>query len=143
MSDALQTVMRIRKLAVDEAKRALVEALNVEDHARRVADAAEARIGIEGQIAADLETGDGAVEAFAAWWPTGRAIAMRTRTAHEHTLLEVARARAGLTATRAAAEAAESLQERRQAEQALEATRCSQAVMDEIASQQAARTKQL
>ena len=78
MSDALQTVMRIRKLAVDEAKRALAESLNVEDQARRVADAAEAQIGIEGQIAADLETGDGAVEAFAAWLPT----ATRTRAAH-------------------------------------------------------------
>ena len=142
MSDALQTVMRIRKLAVDEAKRALAESLNVEDQARRVADAAEAQIGIEGQIAADLETGDGAVEAFAAWLPTGRAIATRTRAAHESTLLEVARARAGLTATRAAAEAAESLQERREAERALEAARRNQAVMDEIASQQAARTKQ-
>ena len=141
MSDALQTVMRIRKLAVDEAKRALAESLNVEDQARRVADAAEAQIGIEGQIAADLETGDGAVEAFAAWLPTGRAIATRTRAAHEYSLLEVARARAGLTATRAAAEAAESLQERREAERALEAARRYQAVMDEIASQQAARTK--
>ncbi len=142
MSDALHTIMRIRKLAVDEARRALAEALKTEDEARRVANAAEAQIGIEGQIAADLEAGDGAVEAFAAWLPTGRAIAMRTRSAHEHTLLEVARARAGLTATRAAAEAAQSVQEQREAERMLEAARRGQAVMDEIASQQAARTKQ-
>ncbi len=141
MSDALKTVMRIRKLAVDEAKRGLAEALTVEDQARRVADAAEAQIGIEGEIAADLDAGDRAVEAFAAWLPTGRANAARTRAAHEQTLLEVARARAGLSAARAAAEAAESLQERREAELALEAARRDQAAMDEIAAQQAARAK--
>ena len=141
MSDALATVMRIRKLAVDEAKRALVEALTVEDQARRVADAAEAQIGIEGEIAADLNSGDGAVEAFAAWLPTGRANAARTRAAHEQTLLEVARARAGLSAARASAEAAKNLQERREAELALDAARRNQATMDEIGSQMAARAK--
>ncbi len=141
MADALQTVMRIRKLAVDEAKRALAEALTVEDAARREADAADAQIGIEGEIAADLDTGDGAVEAFAAWLPVGRAQAIRTRAAHEQTLLEVARARAGLGAARAAAEAADNLQQRKEAEAAVQANRRSQAVLDEIAAQQAERLK--
>ena len=141
MSDALQTVMRIRKLAVDEAKRALAEALSAEDAARTEAEAAEAQIGIEGEIAADLNSDDGAVEAFARWLPTGRAIAARTRAAHEQTLLEVARARAGLSAARAAAEAAERLKQRREAEAAVEAGRRSQAAMDEIALQQAARAR--
>ena len=139
MSDTLQTVMRIRKLVVHEAKRALAEALVAEDAARSQADNAEAQIGIEGEIAADLNSGDGAVEAFAAWLPTGRSIAARTRAAHEQTLLEVARARAGLSAARAAAEAAETLKERRDAEAAVEVGRRDQAALDEIASQQAAR----
>ncbi len=141
MSDALQTVMRIRKLAMDEAKRALAEALGTEDAARVEAEAAEAQIGIEGEIAADLNSDDGAVEAFARWLPTGRAIAVRTRAVHEQTLLEVARARAGLSAARAAAEAAEAFKERREAEAAVGAGRRSQAAMDEIALQQAARAR--
>ena len=141
MSDALATVMRIRKLAVDEAKRALAEALTLENTARQEAAAAEAQIGLEAEIAADLNTGDGAVEAFAAWLPVGRARAARARAAEEEAAVDVARARAGLSAARAAAEAADNLKERRDAEAAVEANRRSQATLDEIASQQHARAQ--
>ena len=139
MSDALETVLRIRKLTVDEAKRSLAASLSAEESARVKADAAEALIGSEGEIAADITVGDGAVEAYAAWLPIGRANATAARAAHEESLIAVTLARAGLSAARAAAEAALTMVERREAERALQASRRDQGELDEIASQQAAR----
>lgn len=132
--DPLEAVLRIRRMAVDTARRHLAEALTIEETARRHAEAAEARIVSEGQAAADIATGDSAVEAFAAWLPVGRAEAQTARVAHDKAVTDVNMARAAVTVARAAAEAAADLQLRRKADQALLAERRAQNALDEVAS---------
>lgn len=61
--DALATLARLRRLAVTEARRALAEALRVEERI-----AAEA-VAAERALMAEAEAGDPA--AYAAWLPRG------------------------------------------------------------------------
>lgn len=133
MPDPLATVLRIRRVTVDDARRALGEALRAADKMLEQAEAADKAIAAEGEIAADLEAGDNAVEAFAAWLPIGRARAHAAREACERAQSEVAKARAALTVARAAAEAADALLQRRRADAASQVARRVQADMDEIA----------
>jgi flagellar biosynthesis chaperone FliJ len=134
--DPLESVLRIRRMTVDDARRALAQSLRHEEVARHRAEAAEALIYREGEIAADLSVGDGAVEAYAAWLPTGRALLQVARAAHEQCSSDVAIARAALTIARAASEAASNLLARRVAEQNILLERRSQNLMDEVASRQ-------
>ncbi len=134
MPDPLATVLRLRRITVDEAKMALAAQLRVEDLASRAAAAAAAAIDAECDIAADLMAGDGAVEAFAAWLPVGRARAESARIAYDRASSDVARARAALTAARAAAEAADCLLRDRLAALAATAGRRSQSEADDIAA---------
>ncbi len=134
MPDPLSIVLRIRRVTVDEARRQVAAALMAQDIAEAVAEAADAAIGAEGEIAADLMADDSAVEAYAAWLPRGRARAEAARLACERAGSEVATARAALTVARAAAESADKLLERRRAAVAQDAARRAQADMDEVAS---------
>ncbi len=133
MPDPLATVLRIRRVTVDEARRLLSAALSAEEQADRTAAAADAAIGVEGEIAADLMAGDSAVEAYAAWLPVGRAQAAHAWAASDHARSDVARARAALTVARAAAESADTMLRDRQKAVAVEVARRAQAEMDEIA----------
>ena len=133
MPDPLATVLRIRRVTVDEARRHLSAMLHAEEQAERRAAGAEAAIGAEGEVAADLLAGDRAVEAYAAWLPVGRAQAAQARADCDRARSEVARARAALTVARAAAESADTMLRNRQAALAIEAARRAQGEMDEIA----------
>ncbi len=135
MPDPLETVLRIRRVTVDDAKRNLAALLRAASAAQAKADAADALILAEGELAANTD-GDHAVEAFAAWLPVGRAAATAARAAHEQVQSDMAKARAAVTVARAAAEAAESLLARRAAERAVAERRRTQAAMDEVAAQQ-------
>ncbi len=132
--DPLEAVLRIRRMTVDDARRVLVQRLREEEAARRRAEAAETLIYREGEIAADLSAGDGAVEAYAAWLPTGRAQLQAAWNTHEQSCSDVVIARAALTIARAAAEAASNFWARRVAEQNALLERRSQNFMDEVAS---------
>ncbi len=137
MPDPLDTVLRIRRMALDDAGRTLAACLHTEDDARQAAEAAEAAeaaIGAEGEMAADLSAGDGAVEAFARWLPVGRARVAAAQSREDTAVAETARARAGVTVARATMKAALALSERRAAERNLLAERRAQAVLDEIGS---------
>ena len=133
MPDPLDTVLRMRRVTVDDAKRELASLLRAEEVAHSKANALEALIGREGEVAADLAAGDDVVEAYAAWLPVGRANAAAARAASEQVRCEIAKARAALSAARAAAESAQKLLAKREAERSLEANRRSQAVIDEVA----------
>ncbi len=137
MSDPLATVLRIRRITVDDAKRELASLLQAEDAAQREADAADALIAQEGRAAATLAGGDDVVEAYAAWLPVGRAKAVAARAAYDKLRCDVSVARAALTVARAAAEVAQQLLTTRADERALQAERRSQAVMDEVATRRA------
>ncbi len=133
MRDALETVLRIRRVTLDDAKRALAATLRAEEAAQIEASKQEAAIAIEADIASDLGGDDSFVEAFAAWLPGGRARAAAARAAHEQAQSEVAKARAALTAARAAAEAASNLLDRQAALRQAEAAGHAQAEQDDAA----------
>ncbi len=107
--DPLQTVLRLRRIANDEARRAVSDAVAQETVAQRVADMVEDEIARETALACKLEADDAAVETFGAWLTCARQRAEATRDAAERAEAETARARAALNLTRAGLEAAEAL----------------------------------
>lgn len=107
--DPLQTVLRLRRLASIEARRAVSDAVARETLAQRVADMAEDEIARETALACVLEASDAAVEAFGAWLTCARQRAEAARSAAERAGAETARARAALNLARAGLEAAEAL----------------------------------
>ena len=130
--DALDSLLRVRRASEDEAKRAFAACLAEETLARQRAEAAEAAITREGEIAADLAGGDHAVEAYAAWLPVGQNEVLRTRAAHEQATANVVLARVTLTLAHAAAEAALTFLERRAAEEKAALAKRTQAILDEV-----------
>lgn len=132
---AIQTVARLRRLALDDASEALSRALAAEAIAAARADEATRQIADEAAAASSLTGDDGMVEAFAAWLPGARQHAAEARDACERAGAEVARLRAVLTASRAAYEAVETLLAQRTEAEAKERDRRSQAELDEAGRQ--------
>lgn len=132
---AIQTVARLRRLALDDASQALSRALAAETIAAARADEATRQIADEAAAASSLTGDDGMVEAFAAWLPGARQHAAEARDACERAGAEVARMRAVLTASRAACEAVEALLTQRAEAEARERDRRSQAELDEAGRQ--------
>ena len=132
---AVQTVARLRRLALDDASQALSRALAAEAAAAARADEATRQIAEEAAAASSLTGTDATVEAFAAWLPGARQHAAETREACERAGAEVARLRAVLTASRAACEAVETLLAQRTKAEAKERDRRSQAELDEAGRQ--------
>ena len=131
--DQLDILLRLRRAAEDEAKRALVVRLTEETAARRRLQMAEARIRRERDIATDPGQNDGAVEAYIAWLPAGRQDVAAAQATHEQTVIKVTLARAELNIAHAAAEAADEFLEQRDVKAAAVVARKSQAALDEIA----------
>ena len=65
--DPLEPLLRLRRMAADEARRGLAERLRIESEAAAAVAAIEAAIERETDVATDLASGDAEVEAFAAW----------------------------------------------------------------------------
>jgi hypothetical protein len=61
--DPLESLLRLRRLAVDEARHGLADRLRVESEAARSVAAIEASIEHETAVATDLASGDAEVEA--------------------------------------------------------------------------------
>lgn len=132
---AIQTVARLRRLALDDASQALSRALAAEAAAADRADQATRQIAEEAAAASSLTGTDSTVEAFAAWLPGARRHAAEARETCERAGDEVARLRAVLTASRAAYEAVETLLAQRTEAEAKERDRRSQAELDEAGRQ--------
>ncbi len=109
---ALATLRRLRRRALEEAARALAEAQAVQDQAEAAAGAARRRLDAEREAAEDLAAGDGAVEAYAAWLPRGRAALAGAAAAQVRATAVTDLARHRLAAARVAMEAADLLAER-------------------------------
>lgn len=133
--EALVTVARLRRLALDDASQAVSRALAAEAVAATRADDATRQIADEAAMASNLNGDDAMVEAFAAWLPGARQHASETREACERAGAEVARLRAVLTASRTASEAVETLLAQRAEAQAEDRNRRSQAELDEAGRQ--------
>ncbi len=131
--DPLQTVLRLRKTAVDTARADLVAHEAQMQAALAAVRRAEAAIAEEMAVASRLDADDGAVEAFARWLPRGRAATdeARARAGRADEACSLARAR--LTVARSAHEAVESLIQRRDAAAQGETDRRDQLALDELA----------
>lgn len=105
--DPLSTLLRVRRVALDEARRALADCLDAEAAAAEALTRAEAEILRERAAAASLDADDAAVEAFAGWLRLARGRAEQARLAHERVTAETARARAIVALARGSFEAAQ------------------------------------
>jgi hypothetical protein len=102
--DPLESLVRLRRLAADEARRGLADCLRDEEAAAHAVAAIEADIERETEAAANLATSDAEVEAFAAWLRRIRPIQYAAHVAVDRTEAETVRARAVLAAARSAVE---------------------------------------
>jgi flagellar export protein FliJ len=129
--DPLAAVLRLRRLAMEDATRDFAECLRSEAEAGKAVAAVEAAIDRETEIASSLEAGDAVVEAFGAWLKRVRKDLRAAQTLHEHSENETARARAALGVARAAVKATEHLIAEQDAAATLEVARQEQRELDE------------
>ncbi len=111
--DPLSTLIKVRKLACDDAQRRLVEALAQETRAEHLSHSIELTIAQETEAATDVNGTDDMVEAFAAWLPGARKQLASARQILLDRQAETLRVRAELTACRTAMETVETLQKQR------------------------------
>lgn len=135
--DPLEALLRLRRLAADEARRGLAECLRVESEAAAAVAAIEVKIEQETEVASSLAAGDAEVEAYAAWLHRIRPKQAAAHAAEAEAETATVRARGVLGAARAAVRAAEEMLERHAAALHAEDQRRAQAEIDEIASRQA------
>ena len=131
--DTLATLLRIRRTSLDDAQRALAEALRHQQETQARSEAEASRYARETVAALDLTAGDEAVDAFARWLPVGRKAVEQARLAEQEASGDMDRTRIVLGLARAAYRSVELLIEKR-AEQARQVQdRKEQQAMDEIA----------
>jgi flagellar biosynthesis chaperone FliJ len=132
--DPLETVLRLRRRAVDDARCELVGRVGLASQASAEAVMAEQAIHEEIERASDPAGEDSLVDALAAWLPGARQRVTDARMRHDRAEAEVARCRANLAVTRTALESIEQLQRERRA--AVEQARAhrDQLELDETAS---------
>jgi putative NADH-flavin reductase len=131
---SLETLVRIRKLAIEDARRGLATCLQAEDAAASSLRLAEAAIVHEQATAMDLNADDAVVEAFAAWLPKGRQAVAEASRAHVDAGAATVQSRAVVAAARASAEAVERVVQAQAMARAEDAARRSQAAIDETAA---------
>jgi flagellar protein FliJ len=131
--DALATLLRIRRSNLDDAQRAVADALREQQLMQGRREAEEARYAQETAAALDLAAGDEAVDAFARWLPVGRKAIQAARAAEQEASGEVDRARIVLGLARAAHRSVELLAEKRAEEARRVQDRKAQQAMDDLA----------
>jgi flagellar export protein FliJ len=138
--DPLEALLRVRRLGVDEARRALADSLRAEEQAAAALTAVDAEIRQETEAACRLDADDTVVEQFARWLRRAHDRQREARAGRDAAELVTAQARGVLSAARAAVRATEAMLERQAAIRAAAAARTEQAVLDE-AGQQAHRRR--
>lgn len=131
-AEPLDTVLGLRRRAVDEARRRLAASTETATQAARQTRERERRIETETERACDNNSSDQLVEAFAAWLPGARHDVVQARTAQDRSDAEVARCRAELAACRTALEAIQTLIAERDAARAELRTRAMQRELDDF-----------
>jgi len=132
--NALDVLLRIRRASLDDAQRALADALRLQQRMQLQSEAEEARYAKETVAALDLAAGDEAVDAFARWLPIGRKAIEMARAAEQEASGRVDNTRVVLGLARAASRAVETLVANRNEEANLIRERKAQREMDETAS---------
>ena len=131
---ALRMTLRVRAEAVQDAQRALAAAIAVSDRLARVEADAVAAIHRETAHATDVASGDVAVEAFAAWLPTGQGAVAAARASRQDAEGGIVRDRAVLRAARTAEAATQALLDQHAARLAEKRASQEQARSDEAAA---------
>ena len=129
----LEALLRLRRMAMDEARRGLAECLRIESQAAATVAAVEAAIRHETEAALSLAAGDAEVEAFGNWLRRVRPKQRSAAAAEQEAAAATARARAVLSASRAAVRAVEDRLEQEAAVERARAERREQAQLDEVA----------
>lgn len=129
----LQTMARMRRLVVEEARRGLADSLAMEEAAAQREREAADILAQEHALAAAPEAGDAVVEAYAAWLPSGLGALEDARAARHRADAAIVQARARLNAARLADEAVRRRLDMLAADEQAEALRREQAELDEIA----------
>lgn len=132
--NALDVLLRIRRASLDDAQRALADALRHQQRMQLQSEAEEARYAKETVAALDLAAGDEAVDAFARWLPIGRKAIEMARAAEQEASGRVDNTRVVLGLARAASRAVETLVGNRNEDANLIRERKAQREMDETAS---------
>jgi hypothetical protein len=130
---ALTALLRLRSLAVDDARRVLADRLRAETRAEADARLAETAIAEETARATSLDGDDGAVEAFAAWLKRARVHLDQARGIHAESAAATTQGRAVLAVARRSLEAAREVLATHLAEQRASIERRLQTEMDEAA----------
>ena len=107
--DPLEALVRLRHLAVDQARRGLTDCLRVEDQAAQSVAGVDVAIQHETDVATRLASSDAEVEAFAAWLRHIRPKEHAAHVAAAEAKTATYEARAVLAAARAAVRAAEAM----------------------------------
>jgi flagellar export protein FliJ len=131
MADGLQTLLRLRRLALDQARSGLADCLHAEAEASATVRTIANDIQRETDLVCRAQGDDRIVEVFSAWLRRVRisqqAAANALLTAETHTL----EARSVLVAGRIAVETVEALIAQRQAEQVAAERQQDQKLLDE------------
>ena len=139
--DPLEALLRLRRMAADEARRGLAECLRAEGEAAAAVATIEAAIDRETEAATSLAAGDAEVEAFAAWLRRIRPKQQAALAAAESAEAATTQARGVLGAARAGVQAAEETLEKRGAVERAEAEHKAQNEIDEAAQRGGVVTK--
>ena len=131
--DPVESLLRLRRMAADEARHGLAECLRVESETAAAVAAIQAAIEREAEVATNLATGDAEVEAFAAWLRRIRPKQQSARAAEAEAATATTHARAILGAARAAVRATEKMLEQHAATAQAELERREQREIDEAA----------
>ncbi len=131
MARALDTLLRLRKLEADQARRALGEAAARETAARHAADQARAARTLE-QAAAAGDASDLVARAFADWLPASARMIEAADADCEREELAATAARTALAGRKAAFEAVESVVAERDVAARRRLARRAQLVLDEL-----------
>ncbi|HET7881015.1 MAG TPA: hypothetical protein VFL55_09025 [Acetobacteraceae bacterium] len=132
-ADPLESLLRMRRVAVDDARRGLADCLSAESAAAAEVTAIEAAIEQETEVATCLTAGDLEVEAFAAWLRNMRPRQAAARNSEQEAESATTAARAVLAAAQAAVRVVEEMLEQQAAALQAEAEHKAQAELDEAA----------
>jgi flagellar export protein FliJ len=131
--DPLESLLRLRRLTVDQARRGLAECLRAESEAAQSVASIEASIARETDVATNLASDDVQVEAYAAWLRRIRPKQQAAHAAQAQAEAATSGGRAVLAAARAAVRAAEKMLEEHAAVRLDEAEHKAQLEIDEAA----------
>ena len=133
MADPMQTLLRLRRLAVDEARLALAESIREEIAAEAAIAAARLALTRETAAAGALPPQDRGRDAFVAWWRLSQDHRLALDLRQNASAARTGQARAALAGNRSAAEAVRELLLQNDARRAADRARREQLTLDEAA----------